>query len=175
MISKGASDMVAGLIEGLADRYQNIRTRIKDYRTKIDQLFETYARIELLFPETNVLEILKSPGRLSAAKSGEIRDLGKVIIIFSLDLLYFWMYQPRAESALKLTMKSFTREEIRILTGAQQILLQEKKISLLIVNGMLGKNFSRALSFYLDRFMGYLENLKKMADKVEKQRVREDQ
>jgi hypothetical protein len=166
VISKGASDLVAGVIEGLADRYQNIRTRIRDYRTKIDQLFETYARVELLLPETNTLEILKSPDKLSTAKSGEIRDLAKIIIIFSLDLLYFWMYQPRAESALKLIMKSLTREERRIVLESQRILEQEKKISLLIVNGMLGKDFSKALSFYLDRHGAYLEGLRRMAEKV---------
>jgi hypothetical protein len=170
VISKGASDLVAGMIEGLADRYQNIRTRLKDYRTKLDQLFETYARVELLFPETNTMEILKSPGKLSAAKSGEIRDLGKVIIIFSLDMLYFWMYQPRAPSALKLIMKSLSLEERRILIGSQKILMQEKKISLLIVDGLLGKSFSRALSFYLDRFQEYLESLGKMAGKLKKLR-----
>jgi len=146
----------------LADRYQNIRTRIGDYRTKIDQIFEAYARLELLFPETNTTEILKSPGKLSTAKSGEIRDLGKVIIIFSLDLLYFWMYQPRARSALRLIIKSLTREEQLILLGSQQILAQQKKITLLIVDGLLGKNFARALSFYLDRFQEYLETLRKM-------------
>jgi len=168
VISKGASDLVAGIIEGLADRYQNIRTRIRDYRTKTEQIFETYARLELLFPETKTLEILKSPGKLNVAKSGEIRDLGKVSIIFSLDLLYFWMYQPRAGSALKLLMKSLTRDERRILVGSQRILAQQKKISLLIVAGLLGKNFSKALSFYLNCFQGYLEALKKMADKMEK-------
>ena len=168
VISKGASDLVAGIIEGLADRYQNIRTRIRDYRTKMGQIFETYARLGLLFPETNTTEILKSPEKLNVAKSGEIRDLEKIIIIFSLDLLYFWMYQPRAGSALKLIMKSLTREERRILVGSQQILGQQQKISLLIIAGLLGKNFSRALSFYLDRFQGYLEALKKMAGKMEK-------
>jgi len=39
------------------------------------QIFETYARLELLFPETKTTEILKSPGKLSVAKSSEIRDL----------------------------------------------------------------------------------------------------
>jgi len=170
VISKGASDLVAGMIEGLADRYLNIRTRIRDYRTKLDQLFETYARVELLFPETHTMEILKSPDKLSAAKSGEIRDLGKVIIIFSLDMLYFWMYQPRAPSALKLIVKSLSPEERRILVGSQQILTQQKKISLLIVDGLLGKRFSRALSFYLDCFPGYLEGLKKMGEKMKKSR-----
>lgn len=168
VISKGASDLVAGLIEGLADRYQNIQTRMKDYRTKMAQLFETYARIALLFPETGTMEILKSPGRLSGAKSGEIRDLGKILIIFSLDMLYFWMYQPRAPSALKLIMKSLSREERGIFLGCQRILTQNKRISLLIVEGLLGKNFSKALSFYLSRSREYLGSLKKMMEKVER-------
>ncbi|MCG6880483.1 MAG: hypothetical protein LJE96_15215 [Deltaproteobacteria bacterium] len=166
VISKGASDLVAGLIEGLADRYQNIQTRLRDYRTKMEQIFETYARVELLFPETNTLEILKSPGRLSTAKSSEIRDLGKILIIFSLDLLYFWMYQPRARSAWELIIKSLTREEQRIVLGSQQILSQQKRISLLIVEGLLGKHFSKALSFYLDCFQEYLDSQEKMMERM---------
>ncbi len=168
VISKTASDLVAGIIEGLADRYQNIRTRIRDYRTKLDQIFETYARLELLFPEIKTMEILKSPDKLSAAKSGEARDLEKVIIISALDLLYFWMYQPRAESALRLLMRSLSHEERLILGGSQQILTQQKKISLLIVGGLVGKDFSKALSFYLDRFPGYLDVLERMAKKMGK-------
>ena len=78
------------------------------------------------------------------------------------------MYQPRAGSALKLIMKSLTREEQRILVGSQQILAQQKKISFLIVAGLLGKNFSRALSFYLDCLQGYLAALKKMAGEMKK-------
>ena len=142
VISKTASDLVAGIIEGLADRYQNIRTRIRDYRTKLDQIFETYARLELLFPDIKTMEILKSPDKLSTAKSGEARDLEKVIIISALDLLYFWMYQPRAESALRLLMRSLSHEERLILAGSQQILSQQKRISLLIVGGLVGKDFS---------------------------------
>ena len=165
VISKAASDLVAGIIEGLADRYQNVRTRIRDYRTKLDQIFEAYAKLELLFPDTKTLEIMKSTGNLSAAKSGEVQDIGKIIIISALDLLYFWMYQPRAGSALRLLMRSLSHDERRILVGSQQILAQQKKISLLIVGGLVGKNFSKALAFYLDRFQGYLDILKKMGQK----------
>ena len=168
IISKAASDLVAGIIEGLADRHQNIQTRIRDYRTKLDQIFETYARLELLFPEIRTMEILKSPDRVSAAKSGEVRDQEKIIIISALDLLYFWMYQPRAGSALSLLLTSLSPEERRILVGSQQILAQKEMISLLIVGGLVGKNFSKALSFYLDRFQGYLDALKKMGKKMEK-------
>ena len=166
VISKAASDLVAGVIEGLADRYQNIRTRIRDCRTKLDQIFETYARLELLFPDIKTMEILKSPDKLSTAKSGEVRDLAKIIIISALDLLYFLMYQPRAGSALRLLMGSLSHEERRILLGSQQILTQQKKISLLIVGGLVGKNFSKALSFYLDRFSEYLDTLRKWGRKM---------
>jgi hypothetical protein len=168
VISKGASDLVAGIIEGLADRYQNIRKRIGDYRTKLDQIFETHAKLELLFPDTKTMEILKTPDKLGVAKSGEIRDLGKIIIISALDLLYFWMYQPRSGSALELLMKSLSREEQRILLSSQQILTRKKRICLLIVGGLLGKNFSKALAFYLNCYQGYLEDLKKMAKKMER-------
>ena len=54
VISKGASDIVAGVIEGAADRNRNLHTRGGDYAAKLDQLFDAYARLELLFPEVEV-------------------------------------------------------------------------------------------------------------------------
>ena len=167
IVSKTASDLVAGFIEGLADRAQNIRTRMRDYRTKRNQIFESCARLEVLFPDLQSMEMMKSTHWLLSAKSAEVRDIGKVIIICALDLLYFWMYQPRAASALYLIMRSLSREERRILLESQQILTQEKEISLLMVEGLAGKNFSKALSFYLTRFRGYLAALDKLERKIE--------
>ncbi|MDH3329113.1 MAG: hypothetical protein OEM01_07775, partial [Desulfobulbaceae bacterium] len=46
VISKLASDCVAGFIEGLSDRYNNIRFRSMDYAAKISQVFVTYASLE---------------------------------------------------------------------------------------------------------------------------------
>ena len=76
------------------------------------------------------------------------------------------MYQPRARSAWKLIIKSLTLEEQRIAMGSQQILTQQKRISLLIVEGLLGKHFSKALSFYLDCFQEYLDSQKKMMERM---------
>ncbi|MCP4151222.1 MAG: hypothetical protein GY757_25995, partial [bacterium] len=45
VISKTASDFVAGIIEGTADRYNNIRIRSRDYTKKLTQLFDIYARL----------------------------------------------------------------------------------------------------------------------------------
>jgi hypothetical protein len=158
VISKLASDVVAGAIEGAADRYQNIRIRRTDYREKLRQVFDTYARLELLFPERNALELLHS-GELEAAemsRPGEVRDLRKIFIANALDLLYFWMYQPRARTALKSLWRNLPDEERRILAASQSVLEDYREISQMFVDGLVGRNFSRALSFYLDRSREYL-------------------
>ena len=159
VISKAASDLVAGIIEGTADRYHNIRMRMRDYSTKLAQLFETYAKLELLFPEVKTLELLKSPEKFRSTRIGEVHDFEKIMIIDTLDLLYFWMYQPRARSALRLLMGMLSDEERQILIGSQSVLTQQKEITFLFVDGLVGKNFSKALSFYLDRSPEYLEAL----------------
>ena len=156
IISKAASDCVAGVIEGAADRQHNIRMRIWDYSGKLDQLFSSFARLELLLPEQDVLELLESPKQFIKTVSAEARDLEKVVIINSLDLLYFWMYQPRARSVLKSILPTMSTEELQVLERSQNVLQRHKEISQMFVDGLVGKRFSRALSFYLDRSEEYL-------------------
>jgi hypothetical protein len=162
VISKGASDCVAGFIEGFADRYQNIRTRMLDYRNKLGQIFDAYTSMELLFPESDVCEMLESPKGFMRAIKAEALDLEKIVIINALDLLYFWMYQPRAEEALHVIMRGMSSEERQIFVRVQSVLERNREISQLFVDGIVGKNFSRALSFYLDRSGLYLTAIKKM-------------
>ena len=160
IVSKAASDLVAGIIEGTADRYQNIRIRLRDYTDKLAHLFDAYARLELIFPDVSTSDLLKSPEKITQTKSEEVRDLEKIMIVHALDLLYFWMYQPRARSALRSLAQSLSDEERQILIETQFILLQHKKISLLFVEGLVGKHFSKGLSFYLDRSREYLKAMK---------------
>jgi len=159
VISKFASDVVAGVIEGLADRSQNIRMRWRDYREKIRQVFETYGKLELLLPDSDVRELLKSPERFREEASAEVRDFEKILIINALDLLYFWMYQPRARTVLRAILKTYSPEEREVLMLSHNVLQEKKSISLLLVEGLVGKNFSRALSFYLDREEEYRRSL----------------
>ncbi|MDO9516038.1 MAG: hypothetical protein Q7J01_08085 [Syntrophales bacterium] len=163
VISKGASDCVAGFIEGLADRYHNIRTRRWDYRSKLAQLFDTYTDLELLFPEADVCEMLESPEKFVRAVKTKAQNLEKVVIINALDLLYLWMYQPRAGSALRAIVRAMSSEERRIFIRAQSVLAMNREISQLFVDGLVGKNFSKALSFYLDRSGEYLKDIQRMA------------
>ena len=163
IISKAASDCVAGVIEGLADRYSNIRLRTQDYEIKLAQLFDIYAQLELLFPEADVLKMLESPKEFMRTISAEARDLEKIIIINALDLLYFWMYQPRARSVLCSFLRTMSHEERQILVRSQSVLRRKREISQLFVDGIVGKRFSDALSFYLSRSNEYLDAIEKLA------------
>ncbi len=112
------------------------------------------------------MEILKAPERYRHRVSEEIRDLENIVIVHALDLMYFWMYQPRARSALRSLIPKLSREEREILITSQFVLNQQKKISFLFVNGLVGKNFPRALAFYLDRSEEYLKDIKKFIDQT---------
>jgi len=159
VISNLASDCVAAVIEGLADRQTNIRIRLADYKAKMALLFALFARLELLFPEEDVLEILESPKIFMETINYEARDLEKAFIVTALDLMYFWMYQPRARKALQEIVKDMSTEEWLILYRSQRILKRYKEISQIFVDGLVGKYFSRALAFYLERYEEYLAGM----------------
>ena len=161
IISKAASDSVAGLIEGTVDRFQNMDLRKRDIQKKFSDLFETYSRLELLFPETEELKILENPKLLFYSRNSEVKDLAVMIIINSLDLFYFWMYLPRARMTMLDMVSRLTPEEKTIFLQSQKILEQEQYISRLFVDGILGSNFSRPLSFYLTTYKNYLFAIQK--------------
>jgi hypothetical protein len=156
IISKTASDTVAGVIEGTVDRFQNLKLRQRDMKKKFAHLFHTYARLEMLFPETEELRILENPETLFTSRNAEVKDLAVIIIIHSLDLFYFWMYQPRARMTILEMVSRLTPEEKTIFFQSQNLLVHEQHISRLFVDGILGRHFSRPLSFYLTTYPKYL-------------------
>jgi hypothetical protein len=162
IISKTASDCVAGFIEGTMDRLDNLRVRKEDYRRKFRQLFEVYTRLELLFPEQDVLELLQSPKKFIESIRQDTRNLERQVIVNALDLLYFWMYQPRAQSALQSLLQTMTPDEVQILVRSQAILEREREISQMFLDGMVGRKFSQALAFYLNRSQDYLVAMREM-------------
>jgi hypothetical protein len=166
IISKASSDIMAGIIEGTADRDLNIRSRLSDYRNKLSQLFETYAKLEVLLPQVRVLEALRSFEDAGYRSISDARDLKKLIILHCLDLVYFWMYQPRARVAFKTILLTLSDEEHRILLQSQNLLKNEREIGQMFLDGLIGSNFSRGLSFYLDRSGEYLKTVEKMVAKI---------
>ena len=162
IISKTASDIVAGIIEGLSDRYKNIQHRLREYTIKFSQLFETYARLEILNPDIQTFKILDYAEDGLPRNNAEAHDLEKIIMVHALDLLYLWMYQPRSRSALKQFSKGLTEDECHVLVSSQFTLQRHREITQLFIDGILGNNFQRPLSFYLSRYEGYLEEIKQL-------------
>lgn len=163
IISKTASDIMAGVIEGTVDQYKNIHIRFREYRKKLSDLIGIYAQLELLFPEERTLEIFDKQQTIQKKTNMEVQDLEKIICIHALDFLYFWMYQPRARSALRRLLQDITEEERHIFVSSQFTLQRQKEISRMFIDGVLGPDFARALAFYLSHSEQYLKEIKRFA------------
>lgn len=156
IVSKSASDTVAAIIESVADRRNNYRLRNWDYQTKLQRLFDCYTKLELAFPDRDILTLLAQPREFIRLTSKESKPLQVESIINALDLMYFWHYQPCAHQTLISILRGMTREERVILARFQGILFNIRDVSQLFVDGLLGRNFARALSFYLDKHEDYI-------------------
>lgn len=159
IVSKFASDSAGAVIEGLADRGRYVRMRLRDYRQKFRQLYDTYSLLEVLYPGEDVAKLLETPKAFISALGSEKRDLDKIVIVNALDFLYFWMYQPRARTVLDQAIRSMTQEERRIFMLSQLVLQREKEISRLFIDGLVGRKFAPALSFYLSNWRRYLDDI----------------
>ena len=114
------------------------------------------------FPEEDVLEMLQSPKMVMETLNYDAREQERLIIVNALDLMYFWMYQPRAEKALVSIFQEMSREEWLIFYRSQLVLNRHREISQFFVDGLVGRNFAKALSFYLDRSEEYLSEMEKL-------------
>jgi hypothetical protein len=162
VLSKMASDTVAALIEGPADKAEYLRRRQWDYAGKFEQFFDCFARLELLMPEEDVLEMLRKPKDFGKSVDSEVKELKKTIIVHALDLMYFWMYQPRARSTLARNLALMSLEEQDIFVNSQVVLIHAHAVSQMLVDGLVGLNFARSLAFYLGRYEEYLKDMAKL-------------
>ena len=128
---------------------------------KLSDLLDIYTQLELLFPDSRPLQVLNHPQEVRNRANTEAQDLEKILCIHALDELYFWMYQPRARSALHQLLNSITEEERHIWVTSQFTLQRQREISQMFIDGILGHDFARALSFYLSRYSEYLESMKR--------------
>jgi len=165
VISKAASDLVAALIEGAADRQQSLAQRTTDYREKLAQVYDVYGRLETTFPEQDVLTLLESPKELALTLGHKSSELLRYMVINSLDLLYLWMYQPRAQTALAQQIGRMSADEKRFLLQSQQVLHRKRIVSEMMLDGLVGKVFERALAFYLSHSDRYLRSFAELTDR----------
>jgi hypothetical protein len=165
VIGKVASDTVAAVIEGAADRNINVSVRFRDYREKIGKLLEVHGRLEAMFPAIDVVESLASPKEFFRTLGKEALDLETHQIINALDLMYFWMYQPRARLAFEAQLASLSPEERRIILLTQRLLERKRPVSEMFLHNLVGRNFSPPLAFYLDNLAAYLRDMRALAAK----------
>ncbi|MBO6171479.1 MAG: hypothetical protein J6N67_04895 [Desulfovibrio sp.] len=159
IISKMASDTVASVIEGYADSQENLRMRRWDYKSKLAGLFDCYTHLELLFPDEDALVKLARPGGLNGSGGARGKELERAFIVHALDLMYMWFYQPRAQDAFRQLIRKMSEADRNVLARSQLVLTREREISQLLVNGILGREFSRPLAFFLDKHKAYLRRL----------------
>jgi hypothetical protein len=171
VISKMASDTVAAVIEGFADSQVNLRMRRWDYRSKFGELFECYTRLELLFPQEDALVRLGRTGGLEGRGGERARELERSFIVHALDLMYIWFYQPRAQEALRQVMRTLPAADRLTLLRTQLVLMREHEISQMMVDGLLGRDFSRPLAFYLENRKQYLRRLSRLCRPADSRRI----
>jgi hypothetical protein len=165
IVSKFASDCVAAIIEGLADRGRYLRLRARDFREKFRQLNETNTRLELLYPDADAATLFASPKRFLSDLDARPGGLAAIVIANALDFLYFWMYQPHARTVLARIMRAMSLSQRRMFLLSQDVLLREKEISRLFIDGLVGKTFAPALAFYLNNARSYLGEIRALADR----------
>ena len=163
IVSKAASDTAAGIIEGFGDLSTNLRMRALDYTYKLAQLFACLARLEVLLPEENVLQRIRKEKDTQPLHGQEVYDLQTAVIVHSLDLMYFWMYQPRARTLLGRMLREMTSDERETFVRSQAVLQRTKEISRMFVDGIVGQNFSKPLAFFLDRHTEYLTDISRLS------------
>lgn len=173
IVSKFASDTVAGIIESFADKRNNFRLRTSDFSQGTKELFTCFTHIELAFPKRNILELMSKPLEFVQLLARKAPTMELETIITSLDLMYMWYYQPCAQQVFMERLKKMTAEERLIYVRFQGALYDYKEVSRLFLSGMLGSNFSHALAFYLDNYKDYLKALEEMRVALDKKSTEE--
>lgn len=165
IISKAASDFVGGFIEGIGDRERNIRLRKQDYTRKFEQMQQTCYKLELAYPQKSLQKMLKQPKSLIHNLEEKDPNLLKTVVYDALDFFYFWMYQPHARTVLKIKLASMHRRTKYQFLLFQNILKNQRVISTLLVQGIVGMNFEKVLALYLNHSKYYLDAMNKIIEK----------
>ena len=161
VVSKLASDSVAAVIEGFADKVEFLRMRKWDYSAKFKLLFNAFSELDLLLPDEDLIDHFRKTGTTAVSTDESVARLERIIIVCALDFQYFWMYLPRARDLLREQLASMTHDEVSIFMYSQALLRNVQGVSQLFVDGLVGANFAQPLSFYLAKYESYLEDMEK--------------
>ncbi len=159
VISKTGSDFVAAVIEGFADSRLKFRMRLKDYGNKLRSVFDCYTMLELMFPKEDAINRLAHPGGLKGHGGAEAQKLERAFIVNALDMMYLWYYQPRAQEAFRQVIRTLSNADKTVLALSQLVLLREREVAQLMVDGLVGRDFARPLAFFLSKRKEYVKEM----------------
>ena len=151
---------MAAVIEGFADRNHYLRMRQSDYDSKFAQIFKSLATQELLFPHRNLAKMLQHPQEYWKKLYKNDPVAAKQALEHMLDMMYMWYFKPRARQVFWQKINSIPPEEKQGILALHSLLRLEREITTQLLQGLLGKDFSRVLTFYLQKNREYLHELK---------------
>lgn len=163
IVSKCSSDLIAALIEGFADRNSYVRMRQSDYDSKLNQIYSSLARQELIFPHHDLEDMLRTPAVYWHELHSKDAAAARQVAAHLLDMMYMWYYQPRAREVFWRKLCAAPPEERTAILSMHGLLTLEREMSTLILDGLLGREFARALAFYLQKNRNYVRELRREA------------
>jgi hypothetical protein len=149
LVSKTASDTAAAVIEGYFDRQATQKLRLRDFDNVLSRLLDCQAALELSFPRSTSIELLRRPDQLIESERADVRRLTEEIAIHCLDLMYFHFYQPLAAQTLRRYAERMSAHDRRFVLQAQNLLQHGDYVCRLFIDGVFGNRFQSALAFYL--------------------------
>lgn len=173
IVSKCSSDIVAAVIEGFADRNHYLRMRQSDYDSKFAQIFKSLAKQELLFPHRSLTKMLQSPHEFWSQLNIKDPLVARQALEHMLDMLYMWYFKPRARQVFCQRINAIPAEEKQGILALHALLRLEREITTQLLQGLLGRDFSRVLTFYLQKHNEYLYDLEQItSENVHSQTLR---
>ena len=122
VISKTASDVVACLIEGVADKGRYIAFSERGMNELEQKFLSLCERIELIFPQKSACGVFRDADLFKIEFARKYHRLNSELILWLLDLLYFWNYKPRAQEVISRHLLGLNEPEKETWLAALQLL-----------------------------------------------------
>ncbi len=162
VISKAASDVVACVIEGFADREIYISLRRRHINELVIKFLYLCERIDLILPHKTVLEELDNPEELVAICLKKHSTVSDELVLLLLDLMHFWYSKCRAKSAIRKVLKDLHIEEKELLMAAIKILEREELVEGTIKRIKTLQNHKGLEEFYKKKHTKFVRLLSKL-------------
>lgn len=163
IVTKFASDTVACVIEGFADRAAYLDRRREEWRQVLRSFYTGFERLELALPDADGAVALASGELLQTLRERGRESVVRTLYAAALDMLYFWYCQPRSRQVLQEVAQDLSADQLRQLRAGLRLLEQEQTVCALLEEGLAGSPPERVLRFYRATHRDFLARLQQAA------------